>query len=230
NTCSCRTSVPMVACILIPGFELRAALRERPRLATRAAALAPLPGSDPVVGPVTAAAEAAGIRPGMRLGEALATCPSLVLVEQDPAVAEQEWEGIVRRLEDVGFPVEPAAVGCLYVETRGVERLYGGLEQALGRALAAVGSSWDARAGAAERKFAALAAAGVARAGQVLVVSNERAPDFLAPLPLSRNAWDRTGGEPGVWRGEGTTVASGPAARPRRSPSGWSSSRRWRTS
>ncbi len=175
----------MVACILIPGFELRAVLRERPRLATRAAALAPLPGSDPVVGPVTAAAEAAGIRPGMRLGEALSTCPSLVLVEQDPAVAEQEWEGIVRRLEDVGFPVEPAAVGCLYVETRGVERLYGGLEQALGRALAAVGSSWDARAGAAERKFAALAAAGVARAGQVLVVSNERAPDFLAPLPLS---------------------------------------------
>ena len=34
---------------------------------------------------MTAAAEAAGVKPGMRLGEALATCPSLVLVDRDPA-------------------------------------------------------------------------------------------------------------------------------------------------
>jgi protein ImuB len=175
----------MVACILIPGFELRAALRERPRLATRAAALAPLPGSDPLVGPVTAAAEMAGVRPGMRLGEALAMCPSLELVEQDPAEAGQAWEGIVRRLEDEGFAVELAGVGCLYFETRGVERLYGGVAGVLERALAALGSSWDARAGAAERKFAALAAASVARPGQALVVEGDRPADFLAPLPLS---------------------------------------------
>ncbi len=175
----------MIACILIPGFELRAALRERPRLATRAAALAPLPGSDPVVGPVTAAAETAGVQPGMRLGEALAMCPSLELVEQDPAEADQAWEGIVRRLEDEGFSIEPAGIGCLYFETRGVERLYGGVAGALERALAALGSSWDACAGAAERKFAALAAASVARPGQALVVEGERPSDFLAPLPLS---------------------------------------------
>ncbi len=174
----------MIACVLIPGFELRAALRGRPRLALEPAALAPLPGSEPVVGPVTAAAEAAGVRPGMRLGEALATCPSLTLVEQDPAGAEQAWEEIVRRLEGEGFAVEPVEPGCLYVETRGVERLYGGLEPALKRALAAVGSSWDPRAGAAERRFAALAAASVARPGQALVVSDERAGEFLAPLPL----------------------------------------------
>jgi len=175
----------MIACILIPGFELRAALRERPRLATRAAALAPLPGTDPVVGCVTAAAEAVGVRPGMRLGEALATCPELELVEQDPAHAEQAWEGVVRRLEDEGFAVEPDGLGCLYLDTRGVERLYGGVAGALERALAAVGSSWDPRAGAAERRFAALAAASVARAGQALVVDGERPTDFLAPLPLS---------------------------------------------
>ncbi len=182
----------MVACILIPGFELRAALRERPRLATRAAALAPLPGSDPLVGPVTAAAEAAGVRPGMRLGEALAMCPSLELVEQDPAEAGQAWEGIVRRLEDEGFAIEPVGVGCLYFETRGVERLYGGVAGVLERALAALGSSWDARAGAAERKFAALAAASVARPGQALVVEGERPTDFLAPLPLSLLPLDET--------------------------------------
>lgn len=175
----------MVACISIPGFELRAALRKLPSLALRPAALAPVAGEEPLVGPVTAAAEASGVRPGMRLGEALATCPGLVLVERDPAAVEQAWEEILRALEDTGFSVAPAQAGCVFFETRGVERLYGGLEPALKRALAAVGSSWDARAGAAERRFAALAAATAARPGQALVVSGERLQEFLAPLPLS---------------------------------------------
>ena len=65
-----------------------------------------------------------------------------------------------------------------------VERLYGGVEPALKRALAAVGPSWDARIGAAERKFTALAAANVARPGQLLVVADDRSREFLAPLPL----------------------------------------------
>ena len=68
----------MIACLSIPGFELRASLRARPRLALEPAALAPLEGTEPLLGPVTAAAEAAGVKPGMRLGEALAMCPSLV--------------------------------------------------------------------------------------------------------------------------------------------------------
>ena len=174
----------MIACLLIPGFELRAALRKQPGLALRPAALSPAPGREPVLGPVTAEAERLGVRPGMRLGEGLATCPELVLVEQDPAAAEQAWEDILRALEDTGFAVDPSGAGCVYFETRGVERLYGGLEAALRRALTAVGTAWDPRAGAAQRRFAALAAANVARPGQILVVSDERLSDFLAPLPL----------------------------------------------
>ena len=77
---------------------------------------------------MSAAAEAVGVQPGMRLGEALSLCPDLALVEQDPATAEHEWEQLLKRLEDSGFAVEAAAVGCVYFETRGIERLYGGLE------------------------------------------------------------------------------------------------------
>ena len=175
----------MIAAIVIPAFDLRAALRLRPALEAVPAALAPLPGSEPLLGSVTAAAEARGVRPGMRLGEALATCPQLQLVEQDPATAEQAWEEVLRRLEDAGFAVEPAEAGTVYFESSGVERLYGGLEPALKRALKAVGANWEARAGAAERRFAALAAAGVARAGQALIVSDDRTRSFIAPLPLS---------------------------------------------
>src|SRR5438128_1736764 len=181
----------MIACLSIPGFELKAALRKAPALALRPATLAPEPGREPLIGPVTAAAAAAGVRQGMRLGEALATCPRLVLVDPDPAAAEQEWEEVVRSLESSGFAVEPTALGVAYFETRGVERLYGGLEPALRRALAAGGAAWDARIGAAGRRFAALAAASVARPGQLLVVRDEEVGRFLAPLPLTLLPLDR---------------------------------------
>lgn len=157
---------------------------KRPALSIKPCALAPEPGGEPLVGPVNASAELAGVQPGMRLGEALATCPGLVLVEPDPAGAEQAWEEIVCALEDAGFSVEPATAGVAYFETRGVERLYGGLEPALQRALGAVGGGWDARIGAAGRRFTALAAASVARPGQVLVVRDDEVGNFLAPLPL----------------------------------------------
>src|SRR2546429_8857477 len=111
--CSCRTYVPsMIASLLIPGFELRAALRKQPGLALRPAALAPLPGTEPLLGPVTAAAERQGARPGMRLGEALATWPGLGLVELDPAAAEEAGAGILRAPAAPRFAAdstEPAA-------------------------------------------------------------------------------------------------------------------------
>jgi len=175
----------VLAAVVIPAFDLRVALNLRPGLEVEPAALAPVPGTEPLIGSVTQAAQSRGVKPGMRLGEALATCPGLVIVEQDPAGVEQAWEEVLRRLENAGFAVEPAEPGTAFFETRGVERLYGGLEPALKRALAAVGSSWDARAGAAERRFAALAAASVARPGQALIVSDDRTRTFLAPLPLT---------------------------------------------
>src|SRR5256885_13176994 len=98
----------MTACLPTPGLELRGALRKQPRLALLPAALSPAAGTEPLLGPVTAEAERLGVRPGMRLGEALATCPELVLVEQDPAAAEQAWEHILRALQGSGFAVDPA--------------------------------------------------------------------------------------------------------------------------
>jgi len=175
----------MIACLLVPGFELRAALRMRPRLATEPAALAPEPGEEQLLGPVTAVAQAEGVKPGMRLGEALATCPMLVLVERDPAAVEREWEEALRRLEDAGFAVDPVEHGVVVFETKGVERLYGGVRPALERALSAVGSGWDPRIGTATRRFTALAAASVARPGQIVIVQEQEEQAFLQPLPLS---------------------------------------------
>jgi protein ImuB len=174
----------VIACLSIPAFALRAPLLRRPELAGRPVALAPVPGEQPLLGSCTGAAERAGIRPGMRLSEALATCPQLELVEQDPAGVEEAWEIVLRRLEEAGFAVEPVEPGCVYFETRGVERLAGGLQQTLRRALDAVGPEWGARVGAASRRFAALAAATVAPAGRALVIDDGDTRLFLEPLPL----------------------------------------------
>jgi nucleotidyltransferase/DNA polymerase involved in DNA repair len=120
----------------------------------------------------------------MPLGEALATCPELVLVEADPVAMEREWEGVLRRLEDTGFAVESLEPGTVIFETGGVERLYGGVEAALRRALASVGAAWDPRCGAGARRFVALAAASVARPGQAVIVEG-KGEAFLEPLPLT---------------------------------------------
>jgi protein ImuB len=174
----------MVGCLTIPAFALRAPLLRRPDLRGKPVALAPAPGEQPLLGPCTGAAERAGVRPGMRLSEALATCPELQLVEQDPAEVEEEWERLLRRLEDDGLAVESAEPGCAYFETRGIERLAGGLEPALRRALDAVGPEWEPRVGAASRRFAALAAATVAPPGHTVVVDDGETRLFLEPLPL----------------------------------------------
>ena len=174
----------MIGCLAIPVFPLRAALRNRPELVDQPAALAPEPGEQPLLGACTAAGERAGIHPGMRLSEALATCPELVLVESDPAGAEEAWERVLRRLEDAGFAVESPEPGCAYFETKGVERLAGGLEAALRRALEAVGPAWEPRVGAATRRFTALAAASIAPPHRVVVVDDHESALFLEPLPL----------------------------------------------
>src|SRR2546422_11002204 len=103
---------PMIAAVVIPAFDLRAALRLHPRLQAKAAALAPLPGTEPLIGSGTGTAEAKGVRPGMRLGEALATGPELELGEQEPGPAEQARGENLRRHQGPGLTRAPTETGA----------------------------------------------------------------------------------------------------------------------
>ena len=109
----------------------------------------------------------------MRLGEALATCPSLVLVERDPAgsnTSGRRFSDGSRTTASRSSRSSPAASTSTRAGSSGSTAAS---RPALKRALAAVGASWDACAGAADRRFAALAAAAIARPGQALVVDDE---------------------------------------------------------
>src|SRR4051794_34370312 len=97
-----RTCVRMVVCVLFSRFALVAALGDRRELMGEPVALAPEAGRRQVVGEVSPAAEAFGVVPGMRVGEALARCPELRLVPPDPDGVRTLWRRALDRLERIG--------------------------------------------------------------------------------------------------------------------------------
>src|SRR5204863_9540166 len=119
--------------------ELVVAAGDRESLLQAPAALAPEPGREQLVGEVSQSAEAYGIHPGMRVGEALSRCPRLALVPPDPVGVADAWERVLARLESVGALVEPGHPGLGCFDAGGLQRLHGGsLEGVLAAAHAAL--------------------------------------------------------------------------------------------
>jgi protein ImuB len=175
----------MIVCVLLPRFQLTVATGDRSELLQTPAALAPEPGGIQCVGEVSLAAEAFGVHPGMRLGEALARCPRLTLVPPDPAGVADAWERLLVRLESIGASVEPERPGLVCFEARGMLRLHGGIEGVLATARRAMRT--PARYGVAPSRFAAVAAATRARVRRAVIVSGGRAEarEFLASMPVA---------------------------------------------
>jgi protein ImuB len=187
----------LIVCVLIPRFALTIAAGDRSELLQGPTALAPEPGGTQQVGEVSLAAEAFGLHPGMRLGEALARCPQLTLVPPDPEGVADFWERLLVRLESIGAALEPARPGLACFDARGLLRLHGGILGVLAASRRALRVS--VRFGVAPSRFAAVAAATKARARRPEIVSgaSERGGGFqrggdravsrayLAPLPVT---------------------------------------------
>jgi protein ImuB len=175
----------MIVCVLIPRFQLTIAAGDRKELLQTPAALAPELGGAQQVGEVSLAAEAFGVHPGMRLGEALARCPRLMLVPPDPAGVADFWERLLVRLESIGAALEPERPGLVCFDARGLLRLHHGIEGVLAAARRAL--RVPARFGVAPSRFAAVAAATKARVRRPAIVAGGRAQarEYLAPLPVT---------------------------------------------
>jgi len=175
----------VILCVLLPRFALTVASGGSEALMTGPSALAPEPGREQFVGEVSAGAEAFGIHPGMRMGEALARCPRLALVPPDPVGVAEGWEEVVTRLESVGAEVEAPRAGVAFFEADGLQRLHGGsldgVVAAVRRALAR-----PARIGSGPSRFCALAGAARARSRRAQGVRG--AQDLTgAPVALLRH-------------------------------------------
>ncbi len=172
----------MIVCVLVPRFPLVAVTAGQREVLLRPAALAP--GAGQRIGEVTGAAEGFGIRAGMRLSEALARCPELILLEPDPERTESAWDESIHRLEGIGAAVESERPGEALFAADGLRGLWGGhLEGVMSRARRAV--AVPARLGAGPTRFCAYAAARQARPRSRKIVPAGAARTFLAGLPVS---------------------------------------------
>ena len=174
----------VVACVLIPRFELVVAAGGAAALAGRAVAIAPegSAGSGQI-GEVSGAAQAFGVRSGMALGEALARCPALELLAADPVAVAAGWERTLRTLEGIGAGVEPQRPGLACFSLDGLRGLHAGSDELV---LAAARRALDrpARLAAAPTRFCALAAALATRPRRTLIVRGG-AREHLAPLAVA---------------------------------------------
>src|SRR5215217_3161366 len=185
TTDQCEHVFALIVCVHIPRFALAVAAGGREALAAGPVALAPEAGREQLIGEASAAAEAHGVRAGLRLGEALARCPRLELVAPDPAGVADEWDRLLAALEGIGAAVEPGEAGLAWFDARGLRALHGGcVEGVIAAARRAL--STPARLGAAPSRFAALAAATRARARrpEIAPAGPARLAAYLAPLPV----------------------------------------------
>lgn len=173
----------IVVCVHLPRFALATAAGDRTTLLGEPAALAPEPGRQQRIGEVSLAAEAFGVRAGMRLGEALARCPQLALIPPDPMGVADAWERVIGRLESVGAAVESEREGRACFDAAGLRRLHGGtLEATLEATRRALGQ--PVRLGVGPSRFVALAAAHRARTRRPEIVGVDATP-WLAGEPVA---------------------------------------------
>ncbi len=131
-------------------------------------------------------AEAHGVVAGMPLEQALSRCPAAFTVPADVAAYAEAWSRVLDTLEQRSPVVEDAGLGLAYVDLKGLDRLYGGEANLVESVIRAAPSTYRPRAGVAQGKFPAFAAALHASPGGAFrTTGDDDAASFLAPLPVS---------------------------------------------
>ena len=179
-------------CAWLPTFELRLELVRSPELDTTSVALLSAgENTRRTVWQVSERAAIAGVRPGQLISQAIALCPSLTLLEPDPAHYDTAQEELLETLSNLSPIVEPAGRGRVFVGMDGLGRLYGSPTRQIDRVLGALLTIFPRplvaamRMGWAPGKFGAWVAAAGAGPGQPVVVRDEELLSFLGPCPVS---------------------------------------------
>lgn len=179
-------------CLWLPTFELRLELVRTPELdSTSVALLSPGESTRRTVWQVSERAHDAGVRPGQLVSQAVSLCPSLTLLEPDPAHYDAATDTLLEVLSELTPVVEPAGRGRVFLGMDGLGRLYGSPTRQAERALRSLFRVLPSplvaaiRAGMAPGKFGAWVAAASARSGVPVIVTEKELASFLASCPVS---------------------------------------------
>ncbi|MCU1439506.1 MAG: polymerase family protein [Rhodoglobus sp.] len=134
----------------------------------------------------SAFARAEGVTRGLRLREAQARCPELIVLDYDPSLDNRAFEPVLAAIEQLTPGVQVLRPGVCAVRIRGAARYYGGEKAA---ALALAGCAADAggrnaRVGVADGIFTADQAARLTGRERVRIVPAGESERFLAPLDI----------------------------------------------
>lgn len=134
----------------------------------------------------SAAARLEGVRRGLRVREAQARYPELIVADYDPALDNRAFEPLIAAIEQLTPGVQLLRPGVCAVRVRGAAAYYGGERAAALTLLGCLGDlgATSARAGIADGIFTAEQAAR-GTAASVSIVPAGGSADFLAPIDVS---------------------------------------------
>jgi len=182
----------MALCIWWPGFELQLERARAPDLVGLPLALSDAgAGTRRFIEQACPIAAAEGVQAGIPVSQAIALCPSIVLLEQDPDF----YDAICQRALDILNGWSPVVErsgdrGRLFVGVDGLDRLYGSPERQLDDLRRRLRERFpprlliDVRFGYAPGKFAAWVAARAARPGDDTLIMRQQLASFLLSQPV----------------------------------------------
>jgi DNA polymerase-4/protein ImuB len=157
---------------------------------TSVALLSPGESNRRTIWQVSERAYEADVRPGQLVSQAVSLCPSLTLLEPDPAHYDAAMAAMLETLTELTPIVEPAGHGRVFLGMDGLERLFGSPRRQAERALHTLFRVFPpplvaaTRAGMAPGKFGAWVAASAARSGSPVLVAEKELTSFLARCPV----------------------------------------------
>jgi nucleotidyltransferase/DNA polymerase involved in DNA repair len=173
-----------VACVWIAHLPLRVEVLRHPAWDGRPLVLGGAPGERKVVQLVSAEAERAGVRTGLPLREVVPLCPEAIVLQPDPVRTASVLESVVAELQKVSPSVEPGDEGYLYLDLRGLQRLYADVETLESAIRQAVPTLLRPRLGFGVGKFTAAVAARMAASGKSNVIAASETRAALKPLSV----------------------------------------------
>lgn len=175
-----------IACLLVPSLALSCELSIRPDLYGLPVVLTDETGI--YISDSTTEATAYGAQEGMRVREALAYYPSLVVLEPHSARVRRAASSLRAALESVSPWVEEVSedtkcAGVIYASLEGLNGLYPKPEILERAIMDAAPQELHPQLGIADKRFTAYSAARSAAPGEIVRVAHDDAASFLAKKP-----------------------------------------------